>query len=403
MYIRKQPSGSTKAEAVQKNQGRGEYEISGTFDSYPPIKPAEIFNKELILQFGQYGFKATGNVLRNTGGKKRLRLLDSKRGMHIAGQVQAALLFPKSRRGENGLTGGVPVIVLDRYIVQRLHFRDLAINGDEANVKLSTLDLFNRTQVESIDFDDRMDKVRHLHVELDRFPPPLRNLLLQHREILKSPSPIPRHTEDIIRAIMDVTEQYAPDFNIDYVSGTDVLGPLNEILNEPTVEQPEQIELIDPEDVEIRLREAGQWRKLVAVRGPDSALFRRKVREAYRSTCIVCGISLPASQYCRVPGVDSAHILPWATHDLDIVGNGLCLCKLHHWAFDQQLVSITHENGEYYVTITPRAKIALDERALALLLAHEGRIESGRLPTATNERPRPQFLVELHHLLGEPV
>ncbi len=105
MYIRKQPSGSTDARASQSQRGRGEYEISGEFESIPPIKPTQLFDKQLFFKFGRYGYKASGNVLRSRHGKKRVQLL-KKTFIHTARQVQAALLFPKSRRDEHGLLGG---------------------------------------------------------------------------------------------------------------------------------------------------------------------------------------------------------------------------------------------------------------------------------------------------------
>jgi putative restriction endonuclease len=38
--------------------------------------------------------------------------------------------------------------------------------------------------------------------------------------------------------------------------------------------------------------------------------------------------------------VDAAHIVPFAVSQDDGIGNGLALCKIHHWAFDTGLISI---------------------------------------------------------------
>lgn len=400
MYIRKQPSGSTDATAAQSQRGRGEYEISGDFESVPPIKPARLVGRALYFKFGRYGYKATGNVLRDRHGKKRVQLLD-KSFIHGARQVQAALLFPKSRRDEHGLLGGRPTIMLDRYIVRRMNFRGLVVADDAAQIQLGNLDLYNGSQEDAVDFAQRMREVEIFHDHSDKFPPPIRDLLNEHRVLLESPNPIPKRAEAIVKELMDQTEQVAPDYNVDYVSGMDVAGPLKEILNQPAIDEPTPIESIPPDDVEIRLREAAQWRRFAAVRGPAAAAFRRKVRDAYNSTCIVCGIRLPVSALCRVPGVDSAHILPWATHDMDVTGNGLCLCKMHHWAFDQQLVAITYENNQYHVRITDRARGALDAEALALLETDAGPIPRSRLPQNSQHWPRPQFLAELFSLMGD--
>ena len=53
-----------------------------------------------------------------------------------------------------------------------------------------------------------------------------------------------------------------------------------------------------------------------------------------------------------IPGVDdSPHILPWEQYDLDHISNGLCLCRHHHWAFDEGLIEVTFEDGIYSMRI----------------------------------------------------
>lgn len=401
MYIRKQPSGSTQATADQGSRGRGEYEISGDFDSTPVIKPQHLFDRELHFKFGRYGYKPTGNVLRDRHGKKRVQLLDQRQYIHGARQVQAALLFPKSRRDEHGLEGGRPTIMLERYIVRRMNFRGLTITNGSAEIQFGTLDLYNGSQEDAVDFAPRMREVEHLHDHADKFPTTIRDLLLEHRRLLEAPAAIPKRAEEIVKELMEQVADIAPDYNIDYVATTDVVVPLKEILNIPVVDEPIPIESIPPDDVEIRLREAAAWRRYAAVRGPAAAAFRRRVREAYNSTCLVCGIRLPQSPHCRVPGVDSAHILPWATHDMDVTSNGVCLCKMHHWAFDQQLITITHEDGNYHVRVTDRARAALGAEAVAILEAHQGVVLRARLPQNPQHWPRPQFLNELYNLVGE--
>lgn len=85
---------------------------------------------------------------------------------------------------------------------------------------------------------------------------------------------------------------------------------------------------------------------------------------------------------------------------MDIVPNGLCLCKMHHWAFDQQLIAITYENGEYHVKITDRGRAALGAGALARIEAFAGPIARDRLPQNPQDWPRPQLLGELYRLVG---
>lgn len=390
MYIMKRPS-----------RGRGEYEIAEPFNSNPPISPSELQDHEIHLKFSSFGFKPTANVLLLRNGKLRLRLLDEAAYIHSHRQVQAALLFPKSTRDESALGGGRPTIRFEQYVVRQMHFKELRLTATEAFVELGALDLFNGSQTDSEDFESRMLEVERLHNDAEKFPPEIKRLLMEHQQIMRTAGPIPIRAERIVRELMDEVARIAADYNIDYVSSTDVLHPLQEMVNQPQIVEPLSIESIPPDEVEIRLREAAKWRRFVAVRGPEAAAFRRMVRDAYDSRCIVCGIRLPASSHCRVPGVDSAHILPWASHDMDNhIGNGLCLCRMHHWAFDEQLIAITHENGEYRVSVTERARAAFDAEALQFLKAHTGVIPRTRLPTNPEHWPRPQFLREFYEMCG---
>lgn len=72
-----------------------------------------------------------------------------------------------------------------------------------------------------------------------------------------------------------------------------------------------------------------------------SEAFRRKVKENYNYSCAVCG----RSRFTKKgnPEVESAHIYPVEENGSNDPRNGLALCKLHHWAFENGLFSITDE------------------------------------------------------------
>jgi putative restriction endonuclease len=62
--------------------------------------------------------------------------------------------------------------------------------------------------------------------------------------------------------------------------------------------------------------------------------FRQRVLQAYRESCTMCRLH-------RIELLDAAHILPDAhPHGEPLVTNGLALCKLHHAAFDRNIVGI---------------------------------------------------------------
>jgi|GEM_PF-1528783 putative restriction endonuclease len=64
--------------------------------------------------------------------------------------------------------------------------------------------------------------------------------------------------------------------------------------------------------------------------------FRKTVYQAYDNRCAMCGIQLEL--------IEAAHIVPHA-HDkgTDEVSNGVCLCALHHTAYDRALVYFDEE------------------------------------------------------------
>jgi putative restriction endonuclease len=61
--------------------------------------------------------------------------------------------------------------------------------------------------------------------------------------------------------------------------------------------------------------------------------FRQRVIEAYRRMCGVCRLR-------HAELLDAAHILPDARGGAPVVTNGISLCKLHHAAFDQNILGI---------------------------------------------------------------
>lgn len=374
--------------------GRGEYEIAGAYRS---LSPHHLQAHELVIELGgPYGQLRTGIKLVVQGGKCRLRISSSAK-IHIHRQLESILLMPKSIREEGQLVGGQPVILENRYVLRSIELRTVKRSGSDALVTLGRVECDNRSEVKEVDFRQRFAAIQQLHETAAQFPADVRDILERHRQAISAQSPLTTSAERIVGDLMNSLEDVSADYNKEYDAGFDPLPFLRELIHLPQVEKPPQIESIDPQDVELRRREAARWRQYVAARGAAGARFRRDVIKAYNSTCLVCGIRLPKSEACRVPGVDAAHILPWADYDLDIVGNGLCLCKLHHWAFDQMLISIVHEDGGYRMRVTELATRAFKEAATAMaqLKAHEGPIPKERLPEDQTIWPSKQFLGKL--------
>ena len=72
----------------------------------------------------------------------------------------------------------------------------------------------------------------------------------------------------------------------------------------------------------------------VKVRLHQSA-FREYVLDAYSRSCTVCRLKHPEL-------LDAAHIIPDAEESGEpVIPNGLALCKIHHSAYDQNIIGIT--------------------------------------------------------------
>jgi putative restriction endonuclease len=69
-----------------------------------------------------------------------------------------------------------------------------------------------------------------------------------------------------------------------------------------------------------------------------SAAFRGVIMKLYNYTCAACQLRIITLS--GASAVDAAHIVPFSESHDDGIGNGLALCKLHHWAFDTGILSV---------------------------------------------------------------
>lgn len=113
-------------------------------------------------------------------------------------------------------------------------------------------------------------------------------------------------------------------------------------------------------------------------------VFRAHVLHAYEGSCTVCDLK-------HTEFLDAAHIIPDASADgVAHVTNGLALCKIHHAAYDRNLMGIT---PDYEVRINHDLLHEVDGPMLrhGLQDMHGRRI---RLPTHRSERPAQDRLAE---------
>lgn len=69
--------------------------------------------------------------------------------------------------------------------------------------------------------------------------------------------------------------------------------------------------------------------------------FRRSIMHAYKAHCAVC-------RFREEPLLEAAHIIPYSKDGPSEVPNGLSLCKIHHGAYDQNIVGI---DADYIIHI----------------------------------------------------
>jgi putative restriction endonuclease len=121
------------------------------------------------------------------------------------------------------------------------------------------------------------------------------------------------------------------------------------------------------------------------------AAFRERVLLAYRRTCSMCRLR-------HEELLDPAHILP-DTHPLGLptVSNGLALCKLHHAAFDVNIVGVRPD-----LVLEVRHDVLAEIDGPMLQHGLQG-LQGSRLvvPHAVTNRPNPSSLEERYELFRQ--
>jgi putative restriction endonuclease len=121
--------------------------------------------------------------------------------------------------------------------------------------------------------------------------------------------------------------------------------------------------------------------------------FRERVLRAYREQCALCGLR-------HQELLDAAHIVPDTEPGGEpIVPNGLALCKLHHAAFDGNLLGI---RPDHVVEVRPDV---LRERDGPMLVHGLQQVHGGRLhaPRSRALAPDPDLLARRYERFREAV
>lgn len=95
--------------------------------------------------------------------------------------------------------------------------------------------------------------------------------------------------------------------------------------------------------------------------------FRWNVLDAFDHTCCVCGAR---HVFGKASAMEAAHIIPRARRGADTTQNSLCLCSLHHWAFDKGFFTI----DEYFCVVVSRQISELGEPDSPIARYHGNKI-----------------------------
>lgn len=80
--------------------------------------------------------------------------------------------------------------------------------------------------------------------------------------------------------------------------------------------------------------------------------FRRAVVRIYDHRCAFCGVRMLTSD--GRTAVDAGHIIPWSISHDDDPHNGMAMCGLCHWTFDQGLLGVS---ARYLVLLSGELRI----------------------------------------------
>jgi len=373
--------------------GRGEYEISGGLAA--GLRAADLEDYVLTLEFPTDLLIHTRVRVTKQGGKLRLRLAGGD--IQIQKQIAALFMMPDPARQTIALGAGEPVLQEGAYAVEHIEINSAVLLPPETVVlRVNKLIVLNRSHAaHEIDLTERSMILEEVWNRRAEFPDEIASRLENHERVVRA-NYVDYATQKLVAEIQRIVAERSSDLGIVYSARGDVLPKLAESLNYQVPRPLLIVDDIDPEDIELKKRTVKDWKRWANARGPASARFKQEVRRAYSSTCFVCGAHFPNTTYNSTPGVDAAHIMPWSDYDLDEVFNGLCLCKLHHWAFDEAIIMVRYDGGSYVSEIPDEASVEILEFdgdfSLDLLRKDLGTIPVTRLPREKQQWPHPRLL-----------
>lgn len=377
--------------------GRGEYEVVGSHSSFSPLS----------LEGFTFKMRWPDGIVRDTGlwldpadsGKARLRSMLTPQ-IQIGRIVAPMMLLPDATRAFRGTPVDLPIARSKQYTVTEVGFgseSEFSGNAELVTFVPSFITIANQGNSDDVGVSARWERVTAVYSAAGSLPAGLQQLVKQHQDYLASGQVVDGKLTTVVSNI--IKQLAASPTAAPYVDGTDPLPALERMLGVqpkpgPTLPPPDELGEDAPE---VSARSAHQYR-LAKSRGLSGQKFSAAVRAAYNHRCAMCGAIFGAVPGVR-SGIDAAHILAWSKHDLDIVQNGIALCKLHHWAFDAGIVMPVHDGGAYRIRFTTLADL-LEPESVARIGVEDAPILEEWLPENPALRPSPKYLQRLYADLG---
>lgn len=381
----------------RQSGGRGEYEVSNC----QGFSFEEIQNRRIILRLDDRECP-THVTPKKVDGKPRLRLdngNDRKNQSHLSSILARYLLLPNPTRTVTHLDGMHPILRDDQYILEvRLALRSIgrsSIIAEPVSVTARLKSLNDISRSKFISVKKRREDIKYLAsdravtISRGRLPNDIKLAVIRFLEVDLDID----YYRNILEPMTELRQRIITEFGQYIDPEQDPVQPLLELCNHRKPDAADVLESITPSpDIESRIR-AENLRRLTVQRGPAARKFARDVALAYDYTCAFCGFASRPIDGAGARGVQSAHILPWSIYVLDTVANGLCLCNLHHWAFDNRLLKLDYGDGHFSVSQGPAfhqfcEKNPESERTLSACL---GRIPDERFPQGTS-MPNPKYI-----------
>lgn len=388
--------------ALRTGGGRGVYELAGRQGQQTA---SDLFDREIFYELTPSIVIPARATASRRQGKPRIRLEDQKRTTHFYRLLAAVLLLPKPKR-EFKTTHGDELLRFEAYSMTAIKVDIANLTPQGVTLRPTDLLLENADNLQArVEFARRMSRIMRLWDAASGLDTPLAQLIRDLRQNILAQDPDYKAIESSASRISEFLGTTGDPLPL----AEHRLSLTDAPLEPPPLTKPAQFTHQADFGVEddispsaARIERVKQWR-LQAIRGSAGVKFRKDVSATYEYRCAFTGQRLPKLNVTESAGVDSAHILPWSTHEINSVTNGLCLSKQCHWAFDQGILRLAFDEPSrtYLLDIPDKIKRAAQKSKfdLAYFETLSGPISESRLPKNRAHWPSPTYIEALNRFV----